>query len=157
MATSDRTEAPLTRTDMQDFLADFKWSVAEELERKLSPIMEAMADLTARTQATETKMEGVQESVHAHTEELQDLRDQLRILEDSNEDLNKRTRWHNIRVRGLPETVSTDLLPDTLTRVFQYLLPDATMTDLLMERAHHALRAPSANTGRYSSATLLPY
>ncbi|CAH2283994.1 Hypothetical predicted protein, partial [Pelobates cultripes] len=73
------------------------------------------------------------------------IREQLRLLEETNEDLSNRTCRNNIRVRGLPESVSTYLLPDTLTAVFQNLLPKATATDFLMDRAHHTLRALSAN------------
>ncbi|CAH2302257.1 Hypothetical predicted protein [Pelobates cultripes] len=88
---SVRAEAPLTRQDMKGFLADFQKSVAEELDKRLTPILEGMADLIARAQATESKMEVLQETVTVHEDELQDLREQLRILEDSNESLNNRT------------------------------------------------------------------
>ncbi|CAH2221201.1 Hypothetical predicted protein [Pelobates cultripes] len=87
----DQSEAPLTRRDMQGFIADFGKTVADELDRKLGPIMERMADLTARTQATETKMAEAMETVQAQGGELQDLREQLRSLEEYNEDLNNRT------------------------------------------------------------------
>ncbi|CAH2221084.1 Hypothetical predicted protein [Pelobates cultripes] len=96
-AASDRAEAPLTRRDMKGFLADIRKSVAEELDKKLGPIMEGMADLSARTQATETKMAEAMETVQAHGGELQALREQLRSLEESNEDLNNRSRRNNIR------------------------------------------------------------
>ncbi|CAH2312231.1 Hypothetical predicted protein [Pelobates cultripes] len=144
-APSERTEAPLTRRDMQGFLADFKQSVAEELDKRLCPILEGMADLSARAQAAEAKMADTEEIVQAHGSEILHLRDQLRSLEDTNEDLNNRTRRNNIRVRGVPESVSPDLLTDTLTEAFQHLLPEATTADLLMDRAHRALRAPSTN------------
>ncbi|CAH2282126.1 Hypothetical predicted protein [Pelobates cultripes] len=144
-APSERTEAPLTRRDMQGFLADFKQSVAEELDKRICPILEGMADLSARAQAAEAKMADTEEIVQAHGSEILHLRDQLRSLEDTNEDLNNRTRRNNIRVRGVPESVSPDLLTDTLTEAFQHLLPEATTADLLMDRAHRALRAPSTN------------
>ncbi|CAH2292531.1 Hypothetical predicted protein [Pelobates cultripes] len=88
---SERTEAPLTRSDMRGFLADFKQSVADELEKRLCLILENMADLSARAQAAEDKMAATEETV------------------------------------------------------FKNLLPDATPADLLMDRAHRALRAPSTN------------
>ncbi|CAH2326912.1 Hypothetical predicted protein [Pelobates cultripes] len=144
-AHSERSEAPLTRRDMRGFLADFKKSVAEELDKRLCPILEGMADLSARAQATEAKMADTDERIQAHGTEIQYLPDQLRSLEETNEDLNNKTRRNNIRVRGIPETISTDLLSDTLTEVFQNLLPEATAADLLMDQAHRALRAPSAN------------
>ncbi|CAH2275151.1 Hypothetical predicted protein [Pelobates cultripes] len=96
-AHADGPEAPLTRRDMRGFLADFRSSVAEELDKRLNPILENMADLTARTQAVEDNMAEVQNSVHTHEGALQDLRDQLRALEDANEDLSNRTRRNNIR------------------------------------------------------------
>ncbi|CAH2323282.1 Hypothetical predicted protein [Pelobates cultripes] len=96
-AHSDRSEAPLTRRDMRGFLADFKKSVAEELDKRLCPILEGMADLSARAQATEAKMADTDERIQAHGTEIQYLRDQLRSLEETNEDLNNRTRRNNIR------------------------------------------------------------
>ncbi|CAH2273468.1 Hypothetical predicted protein [Pelobates cultripes] len=105
-----------------------------------------MADITACAQATEANMAEVQESVHTHEGALRYLRDQLRVLEDANEDLNNRTRCNNIRVRGVPESVTAELLMDTLQNVFTHLLPEATMADLLMDRAHRALRAPSTTS-----------
>ncbi|CAH2328259.1 Hypothetical predicted protein [Pelobates cultripes] len=68
-ATSDRTETPLTR---RGFIADFRKYVAEELDERLCPIIEGMVDLSARTQALETKMSEAMETVHAHGGELQD-------------------------------------------------------------------------------------
>ncbi|CAH2297012.1 Hypothetical predicted protein [Pelobates cultripes] len=143
-ANSERTEAQLTPRDMRGFMADFKKSVAEELDKRLCPIMEGMADLSARAQATETKMAETVEMVYAHGSELQHLREQLPSLKDTNKDLNNRTRRNNVRVRGIPESISTDLLTDTL-KTFQNLLPEFTAADLLMNRAHRALRAPSTN------------
>ncbi|CAH2296395.1 Hypothetical predicted protein [Pelobates cultripes] len=105
-----------------------------------------MGDLMARIQATESKTEEVMETVHTHEAELQNLRDQLRYLEEFNEDLNNKTCRNNIRVRGLPETVSTELLPETLTTIFQNLIPDAIAADLLMDHVHHALRALSTKS-----------
>ncbi|CAH2291914.1 Hypothetical predicted protein [Pelobates cultripes] len=92
-----------------------------------------MAELAARAQVTEHKMEEVAEAVSSHDTDLQDLREQLRLLEETNEDLSNRTRRNNILVRGLPESVSTELLLDTLTSVFQTLLLTATAADLLMD------------------------
>ncbi|CAH2254591.1 Hypothetical predicted protein [Pelobates cultripes] len=72
-ALTDRAEAPLTRRDMRGFLEDFRSSVAEELDKR--PIMENMADLTARAQAVEDNMAEVQDSVHTQEGALKDLRD----------------------------------------------------------------------------------
>ncbi|CAH2324830.1 Hypothetical predicted protein [Pelobates cultripes] len=108
--------------------------IAEELDKRLSPIMEGMVDLTACTEATETKMAEAMEAVQAHGREQQDLGEQLCSLENTNEDLNNRTRRNNIRVRGIPESVSTELLTDTLTVVYQNLLPESSTADLLIPR-----------------------
>ncbi|CAH2282744.1 Hypothetical predicted protein [Pelobates cultripes] len=100
-----------------------------------------MADLTAQAQATENKMEEVMETVSTHDTDIQELREQIPILEESNKHLNNRTRRNNIQVRELPETVSTELLPDSLTLAFQK--PPARGL-LLKDHAHRSLRAPSA-------------
>ncbi|CAH2311395.1 Hypothetical predicted protein [Pelobates cultripes] len=96
---------------MKGFLAELKKSVEEELDKRLFPIKEGMADLTAQAQATEHKMEKLAESVSSHNPDLQDLREQLRLREETS------NRWIPIpviiQVSGLLESVSIELLTDT--------------------------------------------
>lgn len=54
------------------------------------------------------------------------------------EDLDNRNRRQNIRVRGVPETV-TDLMP-TVSRIFHNLLPDKPLSAFTCDRIHRALR-----------------
>lgn len=54
------------------------------------------------------------------------------------EDLDNRNRRNNIRVRGIPESV-TELFP-AVSKVFHSLLPDRPMSAFACDRIHRALR-----------------
>lgn len=54
------------------------------------------------------------------------------------EDLDNRNRRHNIRVRGVPGSV-TDLIP-TVSKIFHNLLPDKPLSVFTCDRIHRALR-----------------
>lgn len=70
------------------------------------------------------------------------------------EDLNNRGRRHNIRIRGVLESVSTDNIRPALSTIFNNLIdrPEQSPTDF--DRAHRALRprAPDGNPPETSSA-----
>lgn len=56
----------------------------------------------------------------------------------AHKDLDKRNRRNNLRVRGVPETV-TDLIP-AVHKLFQSLLPDSPLSAFTCDGIHRALR-----------------
>lgn len=71
---------------------------------------------------------------------------QLRDLQRHVEDLDNRGRHHNLRVRGLPETVEAEQLTATVTGLFNNLLDRPAQTIVEMERIHGALRPKGRDT-----------
>ncbi|CAH2249014.1 Hypothetical predicted protein [Pelobates cultripes] len=131
---------------MSGFLQEFKAHVAEELPKNLQPLHEGLTDLAMRTHEVEAKIEDTASAVHSHDLAIQELREQIKCLEEAQEDLSNRSRRNNILIRGIPETISMELLQPTLTEAFQSLLPESLKAEPLMDRAHRALRSPAANT-----------
>lgn len=66
------------------------------------------------------------------------------------EDLDNRGRRHNIRVRGIPESVEPGNIVSALQYVFNELLEHQTDTHIDFDRAHRALRA-TAPPGIYNT------
>ncbi|CAH2319207.1 Hypothetical predicted protein [Pelobates cultripes] len=141
----DAPSAPLTKRDLKDMLTEMKSLVAEELTKHLAPLKEGLTDLTKRTQALENKMEEVTATTSTHEASIKELQEQFTYLEDMQEDLNNRSRRNNIRIRGLPEPSTPEALTAILHEAFSSLLPDALPSDLLLDRAHRALRPPSSS------------
>lgn len=71
---------------------------------------------------------------------------QLREIQRHVEDLDNRGRRHNLRIRGMPETVSTDHLSPAVTSLFNDLLNRPPLTQITMERIHRALRPKGRDT-----------
>lgn len=69
----------------------------------------------------------------ANTSHLRDLHCQI-------EDLENRSRRHNLRVRGLPESMDIDQISPTITEIFNNLLGRPPLTVIKMERVHRALK-----------------
>ncbi|XP_063297700.1 adhesion G protein-coupled receptor F5-like [Pelobates fuscus] len=143
-----REPSPLTKKDLKDLLSDMKSLVADELTKHLAPLKEGLTDLTKRTHTLENKMADVTAITSSHEATLKEVQGQIAYLEDLQEDLNNRSRRNNIRIRGLPESSAPEALNAMLHEAFSSLLPDAPPSDLLLDRAHRALRPPSASTSQ---------
>uniref|UniRef100_A0A8C5Q4C3 exodeoxyribonuclease III n=1 Tax=Leptobrachium leishanense TaxID=445787 RepID=A0A8C5Q4C3_9ANUR len=55
-----------------------------------------------------------------------------------------RSRRHNLKIRGVPDSVTSSQLTSYVTDLFQSLLPDATPDSLLFDRIHRLPKPPSA-------------
>ncbi|CAH2225287.1 Hypothetical predicted protein [Pelobates cultripes] len=146
---SDRSRTmaatPLTKEDLRQLLSDIKANMATEFDRHLTPIREGLIDLTHRTSTIEEQLDLTVTRTTATENAITALQEQLRQLEEAQEDLNNRSCRNNVRIRGIPETVTIEALGPTLRELFCGLLPEATPAELLLDRVHRALRAPMPN------------
>lgn len=71
---------------------------------------------------------------------------QLRDLQRNVEDLDNRGRRHNLRVRGIPESVEQDGILSVVTGLFNHVLDRPEQTPIPMERIHRALRPKGRDT-----------
>lgn len=85
------------------------------------------------TEHQDTIIQSVTEEVDSHTRQLRDMQRHL-------EDLDNRGRRHNLRIRGLPESVEGDQISPAIISIFNSLLNRPAHTPVEMERAHRALR-----------------
>lgn len=101
----------------------------------LSEKLEGVENAGAKRDKAITRLERVADSHSAH---LIEMNRQL-------EDLDNKGRRHNIRVRGIPESIEQGNIPSALQFVFNELLEHQTDTQIEFERAHRALRARPAD------------
>lgn len=71
---------------------------------------------------------------------------QPRDLQRHMEDLDNRGRCHNLRIRGLPESVETEQFFSTVMSLFNNLLDRPAQTGIEMEQIHRALRPKGRDT-----------
>lgn len=122
--------------DLQSVAADIKntlGSAISELTVELRSVTARLTE-TEKSSATQaTAIRQLQRSTDSHTAHLIEINRYL-------EDLDNRGRRHNIRLRGLPETVEPPALVPALTAIFNDLLERPADTPVEFERAHRALR-----------------
>lgn len=116
--------------DLQTVAADIKdtlFSAITDLRRELQAItgrMQRVEDDAARQTHTVRK---VQQTVDHHTMQLRDLQRHV-------EDLDNRGRRHNLRIRGIPESVEHDRISAVVTGLFNHLLDHPEHNKIDMER-----------------------
>ncbi|CAH2330683.1 Hypothetical predicted protein [Pelobates cultripes] len=142
-------DAPLTPHNMQTMLrkatTDIKSHLASELDKRLSGIKEDIESLTSRTNHMEARIKELTTSSQAHSQDSTYLHAKIEAMEESLEDLNNRSQRNNIQIRGLPEAVTMEGLHNVLKGLFKSILPEASAQDLLLYRAHRALRPQGHN------------
>ncbi|XP_040194428.1 uncharacterized protein LOC120927670 [Rana temporaria] len=128
---------------IQPSLSDL-YNVADDIKNTLTAAIAALSldvrAITARVVDVENTaaqqgaiLRHVNRKVDSHTLHLRDLHRQV-------EDLENRSRRHNLRLRGLPEIVDHDQLTSVVSDIFNNLLGRPPQTPIKMERIHRALR-----------------
>lgn len=129
---------PLPQLNIQDLrtiVADIK----DNLSAAIAELRLDICSLNDRVSHTERVVEDhgmvLQRSTRkfdAHTLQLRDMNRHL-------EDLNNRGRRHNLRVRGLPESIEGEHVPQVVTNLFNAVLNRPPQTAIAMERIHRML------------------
>ncbi|CAH2277423.1 Hypothetical predicted protein [Pelobates cultripes] len=139
------------KEDFQTLLDEVKATLRTEI----SALGTSLTALETRVQALETQGPNPHcpaiQATEAHSRHIQDLR--LHI-----EDLDNRSRRHNIRVRGCRESDTTEDARATLTPIFNRILGRPRDARIHMDRAHRALRSkpPPARQGTTEAVIRTP-
>uniref|UniRef100_A0A8C5Q523 Uncharacterized protein n=1 Tax=Leptobrachium leishanense TaxID=445787 RepID=A0A8C5Q523_9ANUR len=118
-----------TRSDLTAMMEDFRASFQTELRE----VRTEVADLTTRTDALERRANLPPRLPASLEDDFSEVRRRL-------DDLDNRSRRHNVRIRGLPETVSNEDLGTCIRSAFLHVLDDPAITDIPLDRCHRALR-----------------
>lgn len=131
----DLTQRP-SLGDLHSVAADIKTTLAAaiaELSIEVRAVTARVVEVEKTTAQQSAVLRHVNRKVDSNTLHLRDLHRQV-------EDLENRSRRHNLRIRGLPESVENDKLTPTVTGIFNNLLGRPPMSAVKMERIHRALR-----------------
>uniref|UniRef100_A0A8C5PLJ3 Uncharacterized protein n=2 Tax=Leptobrachium leishanense TaxID=445787 RepID=A0A8C5PLJ3_9ANUR len=140
---------PASRADISQILArmgDMQTSLAMDIAKIATEVRAEVGALGLRIGELE---EGTGDLVAAHnalartTDTLSHRMDRMEL---ALEDVANRSRRNNIRLRGLPESVQTRELHETVLGLLKRLVPEVPPAKLLMDRIHRALRAPRADS-----------
>lgn len=133
--TTDPLQGP-SLNDLRYVATDIK----ETLSAAIADLKIDICAVTARVNDIE-KSAAQQNAALRHVNRKADTNTMLlRELHRQTEDLENRSRRHNLRVRGLPESIDFDQLSPAILGIFNDLLGRPPLTSIGMERLHRALR-----------------
>ncbi|CAI9563639.1 unnamed protein product, partial [Staurois parvus] len=132
----------LTKGDLESCLETMYTKLAakfqSELHKSTNVLSQEIATLGSRTDCLETKHDELSLAYGDLSREHDHLQTAFLQLQAQVEDLDNRNRRNNLRVRGIPESVSD--LSQTVTKLFKSLLPDRSPGSFACDRIHRALR-----------------
>uniref|UniRef100_A0A8C5LNE8 Uncharacterized protein n=1 Tax=Leptobrachium leishanense TaxID=445787 RepID=A0A8C5LNE8_9ANUR len=136
-----------TKGDVQQILGrliEVQHFLAGELDKSARAIRAEVQAVGARTAALEDAVTTLSRGHNAVVHRSNGMVERILQLEQQVEDLSNRSRRNNLRIRGLPESVPSAALKDTVVGMLLTLLPEFTTEQLLLDRIHRALRARAA-------------
>uniref|UniRef100_A0A8C5R2X7 L1 transposable element RRM domain-containing protein n=1 Tax=Leptobrachium leishanense TaxID=445787 RepID=A0A8C5R2X7_9ANUR len=127
--------SPASRADIKGLQA-FITAELERTTRTLSAEIQAVGERTAHLEEQAGRIVEYCNDLAGHAETMEQ---RVQWLEESMEDLSNRSRRNNVRLQGLPESVTPDELQDTFLGIVKRLIPDVPPQRLLLDRIHRAL------------------
>lgn len=130
------TPQPLSMQDLRSVAEDIKatfFAAITDLRRDVQVMTVRLDDLEETTTRHDTSIQHLQTSSQAQSSQLRDIQRHM-------EDLDNRGRRHNIRVRGIPESVENAQITKATIAIFNDLLGRPPETPIEFERLHRALR-----------------
>lgn len=131
-----RLHPPINIQDLRLIADDIK----ETLSAAISELRLYLRVLNDRVQVVERVTERQETTLHSVTEKIDSHTLQMRDMQRHLEDLDNRGQRHNLRIRGLPESIEGEQISQTVVSLFNGLLHRPPQTPIAMERIHCALR-----------------
>uniref|UniRef100_A0A8C5Q0C9 Uncharacterized protein n=1 Tax=Leptobrachium leishanense TaxID=445787 RepID=A0A8C5Q0C9_9ANUR len=135
-------EALMSR--MADMLGDLSATLTARLDAVATAIRSDIKEIGERTDRLETKMSEFADAHNTMAEQVETLEEKLKVTLLKLADMEDRSRRYNLKIRGIPDSVTSSQLTSYMTDLFQSLLPDATPDLLLFDRIHRLPKPPSA-------------
>lgn len=122
-------------TDLRSVTVDIKATLSSaiaDLRTEVRAIAARMDNMETATAKQGREIRRIQATTSTHTATLRSMQKHI-------EDLDNRGRPHNVRIRGLPESIETVQLEPTVVAFFNNILGRPEDTPVAMERIHRAL------------------
>lgn len=130
----DDVTPPVTLKQIENL---FKKSLKNISDHITNSFTKEIRELGQRMSELEIRVDDMENYTLNYSKETENLKEQNAVLQTRLEDYEIRARCSNLRIRGIPETV-TDLQA-TMIELFQELQPAISVERLEMDRVHRAL------------------
>lgn len=130
--------ARLTKADLDASLSAIYDKLAKKIQSELHKTTSTLKqEIGGRTDILETKHDELSLTPNDLRKDCELLAENDSCLQTQVEDLDKRNRRNNLRIRGIPESVQ-ELIP-AVSKLFQNLLPETPPSSFICDRIHRAL------------------
>uniref|UniRef100_A0A8C5Q4Q7 Uncharacterized protein n=1 Tax=Leptobrachium leishanense TaxID=445787 RepID=A0A8C5Q4Q7_9ANUR len=129
---------------MEGMLATLSTTLTSHLDAVSADKRQDIKAIGDRTAHLEDKMADMAEAHHTMAARVEGLEDMMQQHASKIADLEDRSRRHNLKIRGISETVHPKDLTPYVTDLFSHLLPGVSLESLLMDRIHSIPKPPSA-------------
>uniref|UniRef100_A0A8C5R7Q4 Uncharacterized protein n=1 Tax=Leptobrachium leishanense TaxID=445787 RepID=A0A8C5R7Q4_9ANUR len=129
---------------MENLFKEFSSSLSARLDTVSADIRKDIQEIGDRTSHLENKMSEMADAHNAMAAAVESLESKLLQCTNKLADLEDRSRRHNLKIRGIPETIHPRDLMAYVTDLFTHLLPGVAPDTLLMDRIHRIPKPPSA-------------
>lgn len=109
------------------------------LERELNKIRSEITSISERLQSLEADLRKIRENISAQDVKIKTVHHKMTSLSLQLLDLENRNRRDNIRVRGIPESVSVADIESTVTSIFNTILERPVEEKIEVDRVHRSL------------------
>ena len=131
---------------LQSLLQNLTHNITKEVGKITQELRKEIDQLGERTDTLEIKFDELTQYVHVLEEDNAAMKNTLSQLQLQQEDLENRERRQNLRIRGIPESVTDKELRPYLLALFVTLAPHIPDIDWRLDRAHRSL-APKPPSG----------
>lgn len=136
LAAYTTTDKPASEHTLKAMLLSLQSDMQKEYRSSINHLLDRVDSLEHRTDHVEQHLAGATIAHNTtvaiqdeHSEAIQQLRLKMANLED-------RSRWNNIKIRGVPEAITPAEVVPYLHQLFRKILPTLMPHDLLVDRAH---------------------
>lgn len=138
--TSDQA---VSQSVLKDMMLALRSSIQQSLNTALSSHQTAIDDLGGRVDHVESKMAEFSEAHNDLVDAHNTMEDELQRLTTKLADIEDRHRRNNIKIRGIPESISGPELVPYIQQMMASIIKSASKRDLILDRAH---RLPKPNS-----------
>lgn len=131
--TSDQA---VSQTVLKDMMLALRSSLQQSFTTALSSQQVAIDTLGERVDHVETKLAEFSTAHNELVDAHNNMEDEIRLLTTKLADIEDRNRRNNIKIRGIPESVSGPELIPYIQQVMTSLLKSSSKQDLILDRAH---------------------
>lgn len=132
-----------------------KRGLAQTASKITGDLQSDFQNLGARMETIENKLDKTVAATNQNSDHIQTIQEQLDVALSKIDDLENRSRRYNIRMRGLPESITN--VPAAVQDVIKNLIPYIPQHRLELDRAPQTPRAPQEgwHTERHCQTSLL--